>query len=125
MYERYDEETADPEDRLAWLMCQIIDDDAPLRWTRYRFAAGCLLAESISRLAACLRKVTHCATSSRTMIVSAPDQDYNPWHEATVYRIKQKAKREQERRNRQRKLREMQERQTRMFLRVRGYYDPA
>ena len=45
-YEPYNEETANPEDRLAWLMCQIIDDDAPLRWTRYRFAAGCLLAES-------------------------------------------------------------------------------
>jgi hypothetical protein len=44
-YEPYNEETADPEDRLAWLMCQIIDDDAPLRWTRYRFAAGCLLSK--------------------------------------------------------------------------------
>lgn len=45
-YEPYDEDTASPEDRLAWLLCQVIDDDAPLRWTRYRFAAGCLLTES-------------------------------------------------------------------------------
>lgn len=42
MYQPYDRETASPEDRVAWALCQIIDDDAPLRWTRYRFAAGCI-----------------------------------------------------------------------------------
>jgi len=42
MYERYDEETASTEDRIAWVLCQIIDDDAPMRWTRYRFAAECI-----------------------------------------------------------------------------------
>ena len=45
-YEPYNEETASPEDKLAWLLCQIIDDDAPMRWTRWRFTAGCLLAPS-------------------------------------------------------------------------------
>lgn len=29
-------------DRVAWVLCQIIDDDAPMRWTRYRFAALCI-----------------------------------------------------------------------------------
>ena len=42
MYEQYDEETASTEDRIAWALCQIIDDDAPMRWTRYRFAATCI-----------------------------------------------------------------------------------
>lgn len=42
MYEPYDKETAAPTDRVAWALCQIIDDDAPLRWTRYRFAARCI-----------------------------------------------------------------------------------
>ena len=42
MYESYDRETADATDRVAWALCQIIDDDAPLRWTRYRFAAECI-----------------------------------------------------------------------------------
>lgn len=42
MYESYDEETASTKDRIAWTLCQIIDDDAPLRWTRYRFAAECI-----------------------------------------------------------------------------------
>ena len=41
-YEPYNEHTADTRDRIAWTLCQIIDDDAPLRWTRYRFAAGCI-----------------------------------------------------------------------------------
>jgi len=41
-YQRYDEETATREDRIAWVLCQIIDDDAPMRWTRYRFAAQCI-----------------------------------------------------------------------------------
>lgn len=39
MYQPYDEATASTEDRIAWALCQIIDDDAPLRWTRYRFVA--------------------------------------------------------------------------------------
>ena len=43
MYEPYDKETADTTDRIAWVLCQIIDDDAPMRWTRYRFAAGCIV----------------------------------------------------------------------------------
>jgi len=38
----YDEETADTTDRIAWALCQIIDDDAPLNWTRYRSAAVCI-----------------------------------------------------------------------------------
>ena len=42
MYEPFDKETASTEDRVAWALCQIIDDDAPMRWTRYRFAAGCI-----------------------------------------------------------------------------------
>lgn len=42
MYEPYDKETASPRDRVAWALCQIIDDDAPMRWTRYRFAADCI-----------------------------------------------------------------------------------
>lgn len=42
MYEPYNKETASPRDRVAWALCQIIDDDAPMRWTRYRFAAGCI-----------------------------------------------------------------------------------
>ena len=29
-------------DRIAWRLCQILDDDAPLRWERYRFAAKCI-----------------------------------------------------------------------------------
>ena len=42
MFQPYDEETASIEDKVAWAICQIIDDDAPLRWTRYRFAAECI-----------------------------------------------------------------------------------
>jgi hypothetical protein len=30
MYKPYDEKTASTEDRIAWALCQIIDDDAPL-----------------------------------------------------------------------------------------------
>ena len=36
------ESTASAEDRIAWALCQIIDDDAPMRWTRYRSAAVCI-----------------------------------------------------------------------------------
>lgn len=42
MYAPYDPTTASLEDRIAWVLCQIIDDDAPMRWTRYRFAAECI-----------------------------------------------------------------------------------
>ncbi len=42
MYEPFNKETASPRDRVAWALCQIIDDDAPMRWTRYRGAAGCI-----------------------------------------------------------------------------------
>ena len=42
MYEPYNKETANATDRVAWALCQIIDDDAPMRWTRYRFAAECI-----------------------------------------------------------------------------------
>ncbi len=41
-YAPYNSETASTRDRIAWALCQIIDDDAPLRWTRYRFAAECI-----------------------------------------------------------------------------------
>jgi hypothetical protein len=41
-YEPFNKETAPVEDRIAWALCQIIDDDAPLRWTRYRFTAACI-----------------------------------------------------------------------------------
>ena len=41
-YQPYNEETASVEDRIAWALCQIIDDDAPMCWTRYRSAAICI-----------------------------------------------------------------------------------
>lgn len=41
-YEPFNKETASVTDRIAWALCQIVDDDAPLRWTRYRFAAECI-----------------------------------------------------------------------------------
>ena len=41
-YEPYKREMANPTDRVAWALSQIIDDDAPMRWTRFRFAAECL-----------------------------------------------------------------------------------
>lgn len=41
-YEPYDKLTASAEERIAWALCQIIDDDAPMRWTRYRYAAICI-----------------------------------------------------------------------------------
>ena len=44
-YERYDEDSANPIDQLAWMLCQIIDDDAPLQWTKYRGPAICLLSK--------------------------------------------------------------------------------
>ena len=42
MYAPYHKKTASTKDRIAWALCQIIDDDAPMRWTRYRFAASCI-----------------------------------------------------------------------------------
>ena len=42
MFEPFDAATASTEDRVAWMLCQIIDDDAPMRWTRYRSAAVCI-----------------------------------------------------------------------------------
>lgn len=41
-YETFNKETASVKDRIAWTLCQIIDDDAPLQWIRYRFAAECI-----------------------------------------------------------------------------------
>lgn len=32
-------------DRLAYLLSQIIDDDAPIHWTQHRYTAECLLAK--------------------------------------------------------------------------------
>lgn len=56
-YQPYDRATASREDRIAWALCQIIDDDAPMRWTRYRFAVDCIaknpgLMEDLNALAA-------------------------------------------------------------------------
>lgn len=42
MYRAYDENTATLEERTAWILCQIIDDDAPLRWSRYLGVVGFL-----------------------------------------------------------------------------------
>jgi len=42
MFNAYNKETASATDRAAWALCQIIDDDAPLRWTRYRGIAECI-----------------------------------------------------------------------------------
>jgi hypothetical protein len=41
-YEPFDEQTEDKTDRIAWALCQILDDDAPLRWTKYRGVAVCI-----------------------------------------------------------------------------------
>lgn len=42
MFERYDEATASITDRVAWALCQIIDDDAPICWTQYRYVVNCI-----------------------------------------------------------------------------------
>ena len=42
VFHPYNEQTASVQDRIAWVLCQIIDDDAPVRWTRHRFAAECI-----------------------------------------------------------------------------------
>ena len=56
MFETFNKETASTKDRIAWVLCQIIDDDAPCHWTRYRFAAECIarnveLMEDLKELA--------------------------------------------------------------------------
>jgi len=43
-YELYNPDMASLVDRCAWALCQIIDDDAPMRWTRYRLVAECIAA---------------------------------------------------------------------------------
>lgn len=55
-YKSYDPETASTVDRAAWVLCQIIDDNAPMGWTRYRFFAECIatnprLMEDLKKLA--------------------------------------------------------------------------
>jgi hypothetical protein len=42
MYQSYDKRTANTTDRVAWALCQIIDDNAPLNWTKYRGVAHCI-----------------------------------------------------------------------------------
>ena len=60
-FQTYNEETATTQDRIAWVLCQIIDDDAPLQWTRYRsvaeyIAADHKLMDDLSALRADIRK---------------------------------------------------------------------
>jgi hypothetical protein len=45
-HEPFDKRTAPAEDIVAWFLCQVIDDDAPLRWTKYRFVANCIAGNS-------------------------------------------------------------------------------
>ena len=42
MYEPFNKDTASTQDRIAWTLCQIIDDNAPLQWTRYRGVGTCI-----------------------------------------------------------------------------------
>lgn len=42
-YEPYNEATATMTDRVAYALCQIVDDDAPMRWTRWRYVVDCLV----------------------------------------------------------------------------------
>ena len=46
-YQPYNAATASTTDRIAWVLCQLIDDDAPMRWTRYRFAACIALNDKL------------------------------------------------------------------------------
>lgn len=39
-------ETAGTTDKIAWVLCQIIADDAPLNWERYRFVANCIASNA-------------------------------------------------------------------------------
>lgn len=41
-YEPFNKETASRIDRIAYTLCQIIDEDAPVRWTRYRGVGKCI-----------------------------------------------------------------------------------
>lgn len=41
-YTPFNKDTASVQDRIAWALCQIIDDDAPMRWTRFRPVALCM-----------------------------------------------------------------------------------
>ena len=40
MYEPYNEETADSLDKAAFILSEIIDDNAPLNWTKFRAYAS-------------------------------------------------------------------------------------
>lgn len=56
MFEPFNKETArtaSKVDRVAWILCQIYDDDAPLRWTSHRGPARCMASskEFMSELA--------------------------------------------------------------------------
>lgn len=42
IYEPYNPHIANVEDRIAWELCHIIDEYAPLTWTRYRAFAECI-----------------------------------------------------------------------------------
>jgi len=55
-YEPYKKEYAPASDRVAWELCQIIDDNAPLNWTRYRGVARCIATND--RLMADLKEIS-------------------------------------------------------------------
>lgn len=69
MHEFYDVKMASTEDRAAWKLCQLLDDDAPLHWTRHRNTAVCiaksptLMAELVALQARdpCVRAVNSAA----------------------------------------------------------------
>ena len=42
MYQHFDKDTTNKTDKAAWILSEIIDDAAPMHWTRFRFAAGCI-----------------------------------------------------------------------------------
>lgn len=55
MYAPFNKETAPTTDQIAWILCQIIDDNAPVNWTRYRGVAVCIarnteLMENLQKL---------------------------------------------------------------------------
>lgn len=59
-YEPYNPVTASTEDKVAWILCQILDDDAPLRWTRYRGPGICIaLNDEIMAALIRLRDIKH------------------------------------------------------------------
>lgn len=59
MFEPYDPATSSLRDRVAWALCEIFDDDAPLRWTRFRSAANMIAnnPEVMNDLAALQREI--------------------------------------------------------------------